>query len=160
MPAPLLHSPELRLEEFGVKTPGRGEFVVLAAFDQPAILDHKNDIGGTNRGKPMRNDNRCLSLHQTAQRFKDKLFRLRVETRTRLIQKQYGRISNHRTRDRDPLPLTAGERHAALADQSVVPLRHLVDKFARVGDLRRANNLRPCRVGLAVSDVLPDRSMK
>ena len=39
----------------------------------------------------------------------------------------------HRPCDGDPLPPPAGQRAAALADQGVVPLRHLLDELVGVG---------------------------
>ena len=73
------------------------------------------------------------------------------------VQNQDRRIANDGARDRDPLPLAAGKRHAALADDGVVALRHLLDEFVRVGQFGGAQNLRAARSGLAVGDVLPDR---
>ena len=76
----------------------------------------------------------------------------------RLVENQDRRVANDRARDRDALALTAGQRHAALADHRGVAVRHLDDELVRVGQFGGADRVFDLRVGLAVGDVLPDRA--
>ena len=61
--------------------------------------------------------------HQPVERVEDDRFGLRVDRRGRLVEDQDRRVLEERARDRDPLPLAAGQLRAALAEQRVVPLR-------------------------------------
>ena len=73
-----------------------------------------------------------------------------VQPGGRLVQNQNGRVADDRPRDGDALALTAGERHAALADHRVVAVGHLLDELVGVGQFGGAPDLsargaRACR---------------
>jgi hypothetical protein len=63
-------------------------FVVCAALDDPAVIKYQDLVRTHNRGKPMRDDNRCAVRHQTLQRFLDQSLRRGVHTRGRFIENQ------------------------------------------------------------------------
>src|SRR5206468_8528589 len=62
--------------------------------------------------------------------------------------------------DRDPLTLPAGESHAAVADDRVVPVGELRDEGVGVGDLGGPDDLGVREPVAPVGDVLPDRGME
>ena len=71
-----------------------------------------------------------------------------------------GAVANHGARDGDALPLAAGQRDAALSHYRVVPLRHLLDELAGVGQFGCAKNLGAAGARLAVGDIVPDGSVE
>ncbi len=74
-----------------------------------------------------------LAFHQSIQRFEDQLFRSRVQAGAGLVQDQDRRIADDGAGDGDPLPLAAGKRDAAFAENGVVAIGELFDKLMRVG---------------------------
>src|SRR5215510_11720272 len=82
--------------------------LVCAAFDDASGFDHKNLLGATNRGEPMRDNERGAATHQVAQALLNERFRLRVEAGSRFIENQDARIGKDRARDGDALLLSAG----------------------------------------------------
>ena len=65
---------------------------------------------------------------------------------------------DERARDRDPLPLAARERDAALADHRVVAVRQLLDELVRLREPRGALDVLVGRVRRAEGDVLAHAS--
>src|SRR6185312_14506390 len=57
----------------------------------------------------------------------------RVQRARRLVQNENGRVLEQRAGDRQPLPLAARQRAAALADHGVVAARLADDELVRVG---------------------------
>jgi hypothetical protein len=101
-----------------------------------------------------------LTQHQAVQCVEDQLLRLRVQPGGRLVQNQDRQIADQRPRNRNALPLPPGQRHAALAHDRVVAIRHLVDKLRRIRLFRRAFDLLHGRARFAVRDVGGDRPVK
>ncbi len=67
------------------------------------------------------------------------------------------RVGEDRARDREPLPLAAGERHAALAEHRLVALGEPLDELGRAGEPRRSTDLLVAGVGCAELEVAADR---
>jgi len=63
----LVEHPELHIEEVGVSTPKRHEFVVCAHFDQASFVEHEDAIRVPNRRKPMGNHHHALPAGTFAQ---------------------------------------------------------------------------------------------
>src|ERR1035438_3937362 len=106
----------------------------------------------------VRNNDAGPAFHEAAERFEDRCFRFGVQAGSRFIENEYRRVADHGARDSDALALTARERYAALAHHRVVPVRHLLDEFMGIGELRRLDDLLAIRFRLAVRNVLPDRN--
>ncbi len=69
------------------------------------------------RREPVRDDDgRAARASASSSAAWTSALRLRVERRGRLVEDQDRRVLEDRARDRDALPLAAGEPHAALAD--------------------------------------------
>ena len=58
----------------------------------------------------------------------------RVDRRGGVVEDQHLRVGEDRARDRDPLPLSAREREAALAEHRLVALGQALDEFRGTGE--------------------------
>ena len=132
---------ELQFVELRVQAARPKQIVVPATFDDPPFIDHEDHIGALNCGQPMGDHNSGLAFDQPVQSIENQFFRRRIQPRARLIQNQDRRIANNGPGDGDPLALASGERHAPLADNRVVPFRHLLDELVGIGQLGSAQNL-------------------
>ena len=81
------------------------------------------------------------------------VFRARVDARGRVVEHQNRRIEEDSARNRQALPLAAGERYAALAEHSIVAFRQALDVLVKLRNLRGPDDLIHARVGSAVRDV-------
>ncbi len=82
-------------------------------------------------------------------------FRARIERRGRLVEDQHLRVAHVGARDRDLLPLAAGQVDAgakALADDLVVAARKRVDHFVGEASLRGLDDARTIVARLDASD--------
>ena len=75
-------------------------------------------------------DSRCamtndVRLHQVRERVLHEQLGLGVERRGRFVEDQDRRVLQERARDREPLPLPAGQALPALADRRVVAVGQL-----------------------------------
>ena len=82
-------------------------------------------------------DDECRpSLHELRQAFLNQSFALAVERGGRFVEDQDARVREDRPRDRDALPLAAGELDSPLADYCVVAVRERLDEVVAVGNRR------------------------
>src|SRR5690349_3817087 len=88
----------------------------------------------------MRNEDRGASLHYIAEVIQDLVFGVRVNAGERVVQNQNARIANQGASDCGALLLSAGERDAALANQSFVLFGKVFDVSSYVRCLRRPLN--------------------
>ena len=72
------------------------------------------------RAQPVGDGDRGAALNQVVQRLLDLALGFRVDRRRGFVQDQDRRVDQQGPRDRNPLPLAAGERLAALAHQRIV----------------------------------------
>src|SRR4029079_3893493 len=93
--------------------------LVRLAYGAQAVCDH--DDGA--------------AFHQLAQGINHKMLRLGVKCRRGFVQNHDWAVPNDGARNADALPLAAGKRIAAFADDRVVAVRHAADEFVGVGNL-------------------------
>ena len=93
--------------------------------DDAAALHHRDPVGVAHRREPMRDDQHGAPGHQPLERELHHALALGVERARRLVEQQDRAVGEDRARDREPLPLPAGQPHAALAEIAVVALRQL-----------------------------------
>ncbi len=84
----------------------------------------------------------------------DLRLRRRVDRGGRVVEDQDARVDREGARDRDPLPLAARERDAALADHRLVALRQPLDELVRLREPRDALDLGVAHLRAAERDVL------
>ena len=86
-----------------------------------AVLQYQQPVGPFQRRKPVR-DCECRSvLNQPLQCLLDFCLRLRIHRRCRLVQYQYPRVLQDRTRNRYPLPLPSGKLVWVSVRASIIP---------------------------------------
>ena len=83
-------------------------------------------------------DQHGLAIQMWCQILFEIFFGAIVERIGRLIQQQHRRIEQQSARNRDGLPLAAGQAIAALADRHVKPLRVAIDELGSAGNFGRA----------------------
>src|SRR5688572_28683690 len=94
-----------------------------------ATVEHDDTVGGAHGRETMRDHERRTPARQTLQRLRDLPLALGVERACRLVEQQDRAIRKQRPRDRQPLPLTAGELDPALPDVGCKPLRQPLDEI-------------------------------
>ncbi len=117
---------------------------MCASLYDAARLHHQNLIGPPNSRETVRDDERGAAFHEVMQPFLDCRLRLRVQARRRFVQNQDARICQNGARDRDALPLSTGEFHAALADDGVVFLLELFRELIHARDAAGFQDLLLC----------------
>ena len=101
------------------------------------MLEHDDLVGIADGREPVGNDEGRAALHQNSERFLNARLGHRVERTGCLVEDQNRRILEKRAGDRQPLPLAARQRHAALADQGFIALRLPQNEVVRLGELGR-----------------------
>ena len=96
------------------------------------------------------------ALRERAQRVVDGGFGGGVDRGRGVVEHQHPRVGEHRPGQRDPLPLPAGEREPALADERVVAVGEALDERVHLRGPRGGQHLGLRGVGAAVGDVGPD----
>ena len=108
------------------------------------------------RRQPVRDDERRRAVFDLPQRLLHVRFELRVERARRLVENQNLRPPQKRARDREPLPLSARQLDAAVADGRVVRAGQAVDELISRRPLGRRPDGVIVRQRRAVADVVAD----
>src|SRR5437879_6845518 len=111
--APVRRVPELALVELGVAAASGQERGVVAALDDLARLDHKDQVGVADRAQAMRDDDAGASAQQPPERCLDPLLGAGVDAARRLVEDQDARVGEHRARERQQLALPRSEEHTS-----------------------------------------------
>src|SRR5215467_7980040 len=111
-----------------------------AALDDLAVLEHQDLVRALDGRQPVRDHERRAAAAQGAQTVADQRLALAVEARRRFVEDENSWIREHGTRDRDALPLTTRELHAALAHDRVVALLEAIHELVAMRDARRGAN--------------------
>ena len=131
-----------------------------AVVDDAAAIHDDDPVEAPQRRQPVRDRDDRAALHQIVQRGLDQLFGFGIQRAGRLIQQQDRRVLQQRPRDRQPLALTAGQHHAAVADHRIESLRQRLDEFAAARGFGGGQHLGLGRVRAAVAQVLPHAAME
>ncbi len=125
--------------------------------DHAATLEPDDPVAVACGVQVVRDDEGGAPVGETPERLHDLGLGLAVETGQRLVEDDDGGIADRGAGDRDPLPLAAGQRGAALADDGVVALREPLDELVSAGQPGGALDLLLGRPRQPVGDVVPDR---
>ncbi len=87
----------------------------------------------------------------------ERLRRVRVEVRRRLVEEEHRRVREKGSRDDEPLPLAAGEPPSLLPHERVQPLRKRLDPVGEPRTPQGVDELVVGRIGSAELEVLADR---
>jgi hypothetical protein len=141
--APLLDVPDvvralgLATPEIGIKPVRSHEAGVVAAFDDPAAIEHQDLVRGKDAGQSVRDHDGRGALGDGGEIGLDRLLGGAVERRGRFVEDEDARALQDRAGDRQTLLLAAGQLEATLADQGRVPLGQGVDEALERSGCRR-----------------------
>ena len=113
----------------------------VADLGDPAPFQHDEPVGPAERAQAVGDGDRRPALDQVVERLLDLALGLGVDRRGRLVEDQDPRVDQQGPGDRDPLPLAAGERLAALADERVVAVGQPEDELVGPGGAGRGDDL-------------------
>ena len=126
-----MESPASRVEllEPGYQRPVQrasgDELVVGALLDDDPAIEHHDPVGQMQRRLTVRDQQRRATGHDTAERVVHRRLDPRVDRAGGVVEDEDARVVEDRSRERDPLALTARQGQAALADRGVVSARQL-----------------------------------
>ena len=130
------------------------QFGVGADRDFVAVVHHHDAIGLQHGRQPMRDDDGGAALHEFLERLLHQPLGFRIQRTGGLVEQQNRRILEDGARQRDALALAARQPRAALAEECVVALRQLAQKFIGGRGDRGRLDLRIARRRAAVADIL------
>ena len=105
---------ELRIVKRAVKAALLHQFVVVTLLGDLSVLQHEDQVGILNGGKPVRNDKAGSATHQFSHRLLNLHFGARVNVLGCLVKYQHGLIRQHGARNGDQLFLSLGNVHAVV----------------------------------------------
>ena len=155
---PALAGLKLQLRQPRIEPAGRSQRLMRALLDNAALVEHQNTIARQHRRQPMSNDNRGALTHQLRKRRSNLGLAFGVERRGRLVEQQQRRIAQDCARDRNPLPLSARERNAALANLRFHSCRQRRDKRSGMRVLGGARDLGVGRIRPAEANIVAHRA--
>ena len=132
------------------------ELLVRAELDDLAVVDDCDAIGAHRGGESVRHDDRGTTLEDRVEAGLHQRLRLEVEVRRRLVEHEHARPGEERAGERDELPLTRRERHAAFVHRRVEPLGEPVDEVGQPDAMDRLPDLVVGGVRLRELDVVAD----
>src|SRR5213593_1793839 len=140
----------------GARAPN--QLLVRSLLDNPAVVEHDDAVGASDRGQPVSDDEGRSAREEPAQALLDPALGPDIDRRRRLVQDEDPRVREECAGERDELALAKREPEAALAELGVVVVGQLGDE--RVGPDRRrgALDLGALCTGSAEGDVLTDGS--
>ena len=114
---------ELQIVEPAIEAAGAEQLVVRAALHHPARVEHDDLVRVAHGGEPVSDHQHRPLRHEPVDRLLHQPLGLGVERAGGLVEDEDRRVAEERPRDGDPLPLSAREPGAALAEDRVVALR-------------------------------------
>ncbi|MNP49191.1 hypothetical protein D3C76_1433620 [compost metagenome] len=131
-----------------------------ALFNNIPLFHDPNFVGVLYCRKPVGNNHGRSLLHQYAQRFLNRAFRLRIKSRCRLVQQQYGSILQKSPGHCNALSLPTGQKASALSDIRLVAALKLHNEGMRLSGFGGFDNLVHRRYFPTVADIFGDRAAK
>ena len=128
---------ELEIVQPPIEPAGAVELVVGASLHDPALVQHDDLVGVAHGGEAVGDHQHGALAHQPVDRLLHQPLGFGVERAGGLVEDEDRRVAQQRAGDGDPLPLTAGEPGAPLAEHGVEALGELADEPGRVGGLGR-----------------------
>jgi len=104
-----------------------------AGFNNPALIQHDDQVGVKNRREPVRDANCGAAFHQFIKRGLHRAFGFGVERAGGLVQNQNRRVLQNGAGDGQALALAAGKGNPFFADDGVEAVGLLHDEFVGEG---------------------------
>src|SRR5229473_5290407 len=108
----------------------------------------------------MRDHEGSTAFHQIRQPFLYERLGLRIQARSGFVQYENSRIGENSAGDRNALALSAGQLHAAFADDGIVLLRKILGEFVDARNAARPQDVLLGGVGAREGYILPDGAVK
>ena len=143
-------------QQVAVLRHGGQQLRVRADVRDRAVAQQRDLVGEQHRRRPMRDHDARHRVQHPAQRLLDDGLGVHVERGQRVVEHEDLGRGEDGPRQRQPLPLPAGQAHALFADAGVQPERQVVDEL-RGGDLDGLRQLLVRRVRPAEPQVLRHR---
>src|ERR1700687_1571130 len=156
----ILLNHELGPCEFRKTAAFRHQFIESSAFDHMSAVEHKDARGVANGREPVSDHESRASLHHFIESGVNLGFGDGVERTGRLIEDQDWWIFQERARDRQPLPLAAGQHAPALAGIGLESPLAALDEFQRLGAGRRDPQFLIGGVRFADAQIVRDRTIE
>ena len=144
-------------DKVGVDAIFLDKLVVRAPLDDPTAVQHQNLVRAAHGFQPVGDHQDRLVACQGFDGPLQAVLVLGVDVCGRLVEKDDGRVLEHRAGDGDALLLAAGERGSALADDRIVSVGKRLYKVGAARFPRGLNDLLVRRIGAAELDVVLDR---
>src|SRR5690242_6358190 len=96
---------QLRLNQLHIEASFTQQLFVCALFHNLTLIQHKNHVGVADSAEPVGNDE--LGAWATVEVLRDEMLSDDIERARRLIEQQQRGTMGQRTRQREPLPLSA-----------------------------------------------------
>ena len=136
----------------------RQERLRRALLDDAPVPEHDDLVGLHQRCDAVRDQNHRRAARRLAQPAADGLVGLRVHGGERVVKHHDRRMLQQRPRDGGSLLLSAGERHAALADHRFIPGLKAADSVVQAGFPRRLLDFIPADVFPGDGDIYKDNA--
>ena len=112
-------------------------------FHDASIIHDNNAIGFLDRRQTMGDDDGRAVFHHAFQSALHQYFVFRIERTGRLVKQQYRCIFQNRTRDRQPLTLSARQCHATLTQPRIITIWKIANEAIGLRGDRSRFDLRP-----------------
>ena len=140
--------------EAAVEPVNSHQLVMGALLNDLAVIDNKNLVGMAHGFQPVGDHDDRLIVGQFCNGLHQLLFIFGVNIGSGLIQNDDGCVLHNRPRNGNSLPLTAGERRTAFADDGVKAVRQCHDKVVAADFFRSGLHLLQGGIGLSKADIV------
>ena len=117
----------------GIEAVAVEQFLVRTDLHDLAPFHDDQAVRPAQRAQAVGDGDRRAAANEVVQGQLDLALRLRIDRGSGLVEDQDAGIDQQRPGDADPLPLAAGERLAALADQRIVAVGQAEDELVGRG---------------------------
>ena len=129
------------------------QLFMRSKLNDSAVRQYNDEVGAPQRAQAMCHNERRPPAHGGVHGVQDLVFRFRIDRGQCIVADQDGRLQKNCPRNGQPLPLSAGQIGAVLADDRVVTMRQRTNKLICRGDSRCAFDLVFCCVRMTKGDV-------
>ncbi len=123
---------QLVVQAAAINQPG-----MITLFHHAAVFKHQNPVGLLHRREPVGNDQRGAAGQKPGQRLMQLPLGGGVQRRGGLVQDDDPRVGHNHARNRQPLPLPAGQAHALPPHFGIQPVRQRGDRLLQLGNVQR-----------------------
>jgi hypothetical protein len=106
---------------------------VAALGDGAAVLEDDDHVRGQDRADPLRHQEDRALAHERSDGVLHARLGCDIERARRVVEDEDGRRAHERSRDREPLPLPAGEVRAPPLHLAPIAVRSVLDERRRFG---------------------------